>query len=89
MYSYLALPHTLHGAVQSRGRNRVVAAIGFCILFSACAAKVLPTPIVVSPRYPEFTFPVYVLYKQADKQRYSVQIDALFESSKIESPWLP
>ena len=39
--------------------------------------------------YPEFTFPVYVLYKQADKQRYSVQIDALFESSKIESPWLP
>ena len=58
MYSYLALPHTLHGAVQSRGRSRVVAVIGLCILLSACGAKVLPTPIVVSPRYPEFTFPV-------------------------------
>ncbi len=61
MYAYLTLPQLLYWIVQSRGRSRVVVALGFSILLSACAAKVLPTPVVLSPRYPEFAFPVVPL----------------------------
>lgn len=57
MYKYLTLPRTLQRAVKSKDRSCVVAAVGVCILLSACAAKVLPTPIVGAPRYPEFAFP--------------------------------
>jgi DNA-binding transcriptional LysR family regulator len=38
--------------------------------------------------FPEFTFPVYVLYKQENKIRYASQLNALYKSSKIQSPWL-
>ena len=37
--------------------------------------------------YPEFTFPAYALYRKVDRERFSNQIKALFESSKIDSPW--
>lgn len=37
--------------------------------------------------YPEFTFPVFVLYRKQDKHRFAAQIHALFESSKLPVRW--
>jgi DNA-binding transcriptional LysR family regulator len=39
------------------------------------------------PGYPEFTFPAYVLYRKSDKDVFSSQINALFESSRVDSRW--
>lgn len=38
--------------------------------------------------HPEFTFPVYVLYRQQDAQRYESQIKALFRACEVRSNWL-
>lgn len=38
--------------------------------------------------YPEFTFPVFVLFRKQDKARFSDQIHALFVASKNTSVWL-
>lgn len=38
--------------------------------------------------YPEFTFPVFVLFRKQDKARFSAQIHALFVASKNTSVWL-
>lgn len=37
--------------------------------------------------YPEFTFPVFVLYRQQDKQRFANYIEALLKSSTVETFW--
>ncbi|MCX4186875.1 LysR family transcriptional regulator [Methylophaga sp. OBS4] len=38
--------------------------------------------------HPEFTFPVYVLYRKNDRQRYETYIKALYEACEVESAWL-
>lgn len=38
--------------------------------------------------YPEFTFPVYVMYRKQDKNRYENEIKSLFDACKIQSAWL-
>jgi LysR family transcriptional regulator, flagellar master operon regulator len=38
--------------------------------------------------YPEFTFPVYVMYRKQDKKRYEKEIKSLFDACQIESAWL-
>lgn len=38
--------------------------------------------------FPEFTFPVYILYRQQDFQKYSSQIKALYTACNDQSDWL-
>jgi len=38
--------------------------------------------------YPEFTFPVYVMYRKRDKKRYENEIKLLFDACEIQSIWL-
>lgn len=38
--------------------------------------------------YPEFTFPIYVMYRKRDKKRYEKEIKSLFEACEIQSTWL-
>lgn len=37
--------------------------------------------------YPQFTFPVYVLYRKSDRERFKEEIEALSDSCKIDSSW--
>lgn len=38
--------------------------------------------------FPEFTFPVYVLCRSQDRERYSIQMQALYDACKTEKEWI-
>lgn len=43
--------------MRQRGCVPVVAAVAVSVLFSACAARTVPAPVVTTPRYPDFLMP--------------------------------